>query len=339
MALRTPPSWLQQSSHPAENDRLTMQAIFNTTGIIGASSLAVTAQGSPNMTVNVATGWGAVVGTTQSNMGVYTFYNDATTVLTITTADPTNPRIDRIVATISDAYYSGSTNNVAFQVLAGTPAGSPTAPATPANSISLATIAVAAGATSITSGNITDTRVATTTSLVDTSSFITATGVATLSNKTLTSPVINTATSTGGTFTTPTLASPVISGAALEAAYTTGTGFAGYTFYVTTNGAVQYSTGSATANGTLNITSTSGVTLNTLMAINQSITIALLVTNGGTAYYPTAYQIDGSAVTPKWASGTAPTAGNTSAIDVYTLTIIKTASATYTVLANQTKFA
>jgi hypothetical protein len=319
MALRTPPSWLQQGSHPAENDRLTMQAIFNTTGIIGASSMAISAQGSPNMTVNAAAGWAAIVGTTQSNMGVYVAYNDAPTVLTITTANPTNPRIDRIVATVNDAYYTGATNNVTFTVIAGTPAGSPSAPAIPANSISLATVAVAAAATSITAGNITDTRVATTSTLVDTSTFVSLTGVQTLTNKTLTSPVIN--------------------GAALEAAFTTGTGFAGYTFLATTNGAVQFSTANATANGTINITSASGVTLNSVMAVNQSITLALLVTNGATAYYPTAYQIDGSTVTPKWAGGTAPAGGNVSSIDVYTFTIIKTASATFTMLASQTKFA
>lgn len=319
MALRTPPSWLQQGSHPAENDRLTTQAIFSTTGIIGSSSMAVTAQGSPNMTVNVAAGWAAIVGTTQANMGTYVAYNDATTVLTITTAPATNSRIDRIVATVNDAYYTGSTNNVTFTVIAGTVSATPSAPATPANSISLATIAVGTAATSITSGNITDTRVLTTTSIVDTSTFITATGTATLTNKTLTSPVLN--------------------GAALEAAYTTGTGFAGYTFYATTNGAIQFSTADATANGTVNITSTSSATLNSLMAVNQSITVTLLVTNGSTAYYPTAWQIDGSSVTPKWFGGTAPTAGNASAIDVYTVTIIKTASATFTVIASQTKAA
>jgi hypothetical protein len=319
MALRTPPSWLQQGSHPAENDRLTMQAIFNTTGIIGASSMAISAQGSPNMTVNAAAGWAAIVGTTQSNMGVYVAYNDAPTVLTITTANPSNPRIDRIVATVNDAYYTGATNNVTFTVIAGTPAGSPSAPATPANSISLATVAVAAAATSITAGNITDTRVATTSTLVDTSTFVSLTGTQTLTNKTLTSPVIN--------------------GATIEAAFTTGTGFAGYTFFATTNGAVQFLTANATANGTVNITSASGVTLNSVMAVNQSMTLALLVTNGSTPYYPTAYQIDGSAVTPKWAGGTAPTGGNASSIDVYTFTIIKTASATFTVLASQSKFA
>jgi len=165
MALRTPPSWLQNGSHPAENDRLSMQAIIASTGIIGTASLAVTQAASPAMAVQVATGWGAVVGNYTTNMGVYQFYNDAATQLTVTTSNPSNPRIDRVVVTILDAYYTGSSNTVTFQVIAGTPASSPTAPAIPQNSISLATIAVAAGATSITNANITDTRVDVTTNL------------------------------------------------------------------------------------------------------------------------------------------------------------------------------
>lgn len=310
MALRTPPSWLQQGSHPAENDRLTTQALYATTGIIGASSLAVTQNGTPNMSVNVASGWAAIVGTTQSNMGVYQIYNDATTNLTITTAPVANSRIDRIVATVNDAFYSGLLNNVTFTVVAGTVAASPVAPATPANSISLATVLVGTNVTTIVTGNITDTRTQVTTNLPAPSSL-----------------------------TSPTIANATLNGATLEASYTTATGFAGYTFDATTNGAVQYITANSTASGTVNIRSTSGVSLNTLMATNQSLTIVLAVTNGATAYYPTAWQIDGSAVTPKWSGGTAPTAGNASAIDVYTLAIIKTASATYTVLASQTKFA
>ena len=165
MTLVSPPSWLQAGSYPAESDRQIQQAIYATTGIIGTSSLAVTPNSPAGMSVRVAAGWGAIVGTTQANMGVYTFYNDALTTLTVTTADPTNPRIDRVVVTVRDAYYSGAFNDVIFQVLAGTPAGSPTAPAVPANSISLATIAVAAATTSITSGNITDTREDVTTNL------------------------------------------------------------------------------------------------------------------------------------------------------------------------------
>ena len=63
------------------------------------------------------------------------------------------------------------------------------------------------------------------------------------------------------------------------------------------------------------------------------------MTQGSTAYYLNAYQVDGSSVTPKWQGGSAPTGGNASSIDSYTFTIIKTADATFTVLASQTKFA
>jgi len=75
------------------------------------------------------------------------------------------------------------------------------------------------------------------------------------------------------------------------------------------------------------------------MSTGQTVTIAFLVTQGSTAYYENVFQIDGTTVTPKWQGGTAPSSGNASAIDVYTYTITKTASATYTVLASQTKFA
>jgi hypothetical protein len=175
MTLVSPPSWLQAGSYPAESDRLTTQALYATTGIIGSSSLAVTQNSPAGMSVRVAAGWAAIIGTTQANMGAYVAYNDAQTTLTVTTADPTNPRIDRVVVTVRDAYYTGAFNDVIFQVLAGTPAGSPTAPAVPANSISLATIAVGAGVTSILTANITDTRVAVTSNL-DISSLPSQTG-------------------------------------------------------------------------------------------------------------------------------------------------------------------
>ena len=74
------------------------------------------------------------------------------------------------------------------------------------------------------------------------------------------------------------------------------------------------------------------------MATGQSLTVAFLVTQGATAYYNNVVQIDGTTVTPKWQGGTAPSAGNASGIDVYQYTIIKTASATYTVLASLTQY-
>jgi hypothetical protein len=165
MTVRTPPSWLQNGSHPAENDRLTTQALWATTGIINSASLLVTQNTPAGLSVVVASGWAAIVGTTQANMGTYVTYNDAAAVLSLNTADPTNPRIDLVCATVNDAYYTGSLNNVVLQVVAGTPAGSPVAPALPANSITLATIAVGAGATAITNANITDTRVLVTTNI------------------------------------------------------------------------------------------------------------------------------------------------------------------------------
>ena len=165
MALRNPPSWLQNGSHPAENDRLTMQAIWATTGIIQPSSLAVTANSPAGMSVLVASGWAVIVGNYQPNMGVYNLYNDATQQLTINLADPVNPRIDVVVATVYDSYYTGSADDVVLQVVQGTPSVSPTPPAVPSNSLVLAYVAVGAAVGSITSGNITDERVTATTSL------------------------------------------------------------------------------------------------------------------------------------------------------------------------------
>jgi hypothetical protein len=159
MALRTPPSWLQNGSHPAENDRLTTQAIWASSGVARTNDLLVSASSPAAMTVSVAAGWAAILGTYQANMGVYIAYNDAATTATITAANPTNPRIDLVCITVSDAAYTGALNTVAINVVAGTPAVSPVVPSTPTNSIALARVAVAAGATTITSGNITDVRV------------------------------------------------------------------------------------------------------------------------------------------------------------------------------------
>lgn len=162
MALRTPPSWLQNGSHTAENDRLTANQItWAQTGVRRTNDLVVSQSGTPGMSVSIAAGWAAILGTSTATQGVYIAYNDAAVSGTITTADATNPRIDRVCLTVSDSAYTGSTNTVAVNVVAGTPAGSPVAPATPANSISLATVLVGAGVTSILNANITDTRVRT----------------------------------------------------------------------------------------------------------------------------------------------------------------------------------
>jgi len=161
MALRTPPSWLQNGSHPAENDRLTTQAFWAQTGVRRTNDLAVSQSATPAMTVSIAAGWAVIVGDYTTNMGAYLAFNDAAVTGTITAANATNPRIDRVCLTVNDSAYTGATNNVAVNVVAGTPAGTPVAPSTPVNSISLATVAVGAGVTTIITANITDTRVRT----------------------------------------------------------------------------------------------------------------------------------------------------------------------------------
>jgi hypothetical protein len=101
---------------------------------------------------------------------------------------------------------------------------------------------------------------------------------------------------------------------------------------------VWYYTTNATANHTLNFRYSSGATLSSVLAVGDAITLVWLNTNGATAYYPNVIQIDGTTVTPKVPA--AISAGNASAIDAYTFTIIKTAATpTYTVLETQTKFA
>ena len=103
--------------------------------------------------------------------------------------------------------------------------------------------------------------------------------------------------------------------------------------------AVLNFTSNAAANYTLNIRGDGSNSLDSIMDTGESITIAHIVKQGGTAYYNSAVQIDGSSVTPEWQGGSAPSSGNTDSLDVYSYTIIKTGSATFTVLASQTQFA
>ena len=142
-----------------------------------------------------------------------------------------------------------------------------------------------------------------------------------------------------------TISNPVISGVtsinAIEESVTlAATSASGTVVYdVLTNNAITYYTSNASANWTLNIRGNSGTTLNSMLNTGQSLTIAFAVTNGATAYRQTALQIDGSSVTPKWQGGSAPTTGNTNSIDIYSITIIKTGNAAFTVWESQTRFA
>ena len=107
---------------------------------------------------------------------------------------------------------------------------------------------------------------------------------------------------------------------------------------VLTQAVLNY-TSDAAANWTLNIRGDGSNSLDSIMDTGESITIAHIVKQGSSAYYNSAVQVDGSSITPEWSGGSAPSAGNASSLDVYTYTIIKTGSATFTALASQTQFA
>jgi hypothetical protein len=102
---------------------------------------------------------------------------------------------------------------------------------------------------------------------------------------------------------------------------------------------ILYYTSNASANWTTNITFSSGTTMNTAMSTGQTMTVTFWVTQGATAYYNNLVWVDGAVtgVTTKWLGG-APTAGNASGIDVYTYSVTKTGSATFTVLATVAQF-
>ena len=143
---------------------------------------------------------------------------------------------------------------------------------------------------------------------------------------------------TAPTLTNAVLANPIFQGPeerlSVSATAATGT----VALDVLTSGILYY-TSNASANWTLNVRGSSGATLNDSLATNDSITVVFFVTNGATPYYQTGFQIDGSAVTPKWQNGTAPAAGNANSIDIYSYTIVKTGNAAFTAFGSQTKFA
>lgn len=160
------PAWLDGPNYNGLDLR---QFSVMATGYATASSGALVSRGgvrnqpaagavaaSSGMTVT-CDGFSAVVpNSTSSTNGAYQVTSMSRQNLTLTASDPVNPRIDLIVAYVQDLGNSSSAAYVG--TVDGTPAASPSAPSAPSNSITLAQIAVAANAASITSGNITDKR-------------------------------------------------------------------------------------------------------------------------------------------------------------------------------------
>lgn len=115
----------------------------------------VTAPGGMSVGVNAGT---FVVPSSTSGQGAYMFSLVSSTTLDVATADPSNPRIDLVVAVIND--NGDDTSDCEIDILTGTPTAGATlsnltgGPAAPTNSLDLGWVLVPAGATAVVSGDL-----------------------------------------------------------------------------------------------------------------------------------------------------------------------------------------
>lgn len=159
MALRNPPTWLQQGSHMAVDDRLMLQSVVPHGGVADIGSMYVRQTPAPSMTVEIDSGGAFVQGTQLFNQGMYHCFNEAPIEISIAPASAQYPRIDLVVLRVYDAEVSASINECRFEVITGSAAVVPITPPLPVNSIPLATVEVPAEATQILGVNIADERI------------------------------------------------------------------------------------------------------------------------------------------------------------------------------------
>lgn len=266
------------------------------------------------VTVKNSTGSGVIVPAGKSMF----VFNTGSDVVEVVTALATGTVIPVANGGTGVTTSTGSTSVVlsASPALTGTPTAPTAAPGT--NTTQIATTAFVTAATGT----------------LGTMSTQNANAVA-ITGGAINGTTIGATTPSSGAFTSLNASGVTSLGETTTVSATVATGTINYD--VITQGVLYY-TSNASANWTVNFRGNGSTSLNTLMAVGETRTVTFLVTQGGTAYYNNAVTVDGSSVTPKWQGGTAPTAGNTSGIDVYTYSIIKTASATFTVLASQTQF-
>lgn len=172
MAVINPPGFLQNAgaTHTASQMRswfgILLGPASGAASLVAAggvspylgNKLLVTQSGSPAMSIVVKSGGAYLPGTENGTQGDYAVMNDADFTIAVTNNASGLARVDSVFFKVQDTQYSGGVDSSSLVVVAGTPAGSPVAPAAPANSLRLANIAVANGAASITNANITDTR-------------------------------------------------------------------------------------------------------------------------------------------------------------------------------------
>lgn len=141
MAERNPPSWTQGGSHSAENDRAFMAAMVQAEGVAGPGDLRVSFTSGLGLSIAAGTCWVQTDSAALANM--YHCVNDANLAKTLSSNGSGNPRKSIVVAKVNDNFYDGSgLNTWTITLVDGTPAATPVDPATPTNSLKLASITV-----------------------------------------------------------------------------------------------------------------------------------------------------------------------------------------------------
>jgi hypothetical protein len=145
------PKWLQAGVYPARLDRHVIEELFRRQNRV-MRGLQVTARGAgANFTVDISAGSAVVIGTTQADQGAYICRSTAIESLAAS-ATPAATRTDSVYLVVNDPNAGGAAgDNFTFAWVDG--GGAP-----PADSVLLATVARAAGESSIANGAITDKR-------------------------------------------------------------------------------------------------------------------------------------------------------------------------------------
>ena len=102
------------------------------------------------------------------------------------------------------------------------------------------------------------------------------------------------------------------------------------------NGMVHYFTTAETTTATPNIVSTAGI--NTEMAVGDTMSV-VIITTAAAAGYAASVTVDGGGELLKWVGGTAPAAGGSSGLDIYSYQVIKTGNGAFTIIGNLTNAA
>lgn len=161
MAATTISAPQQAVSMPAVDLRQLLGALVTTEGLRATGDLLVAQRAAgANMSVDVAAGTAVVKDDHASGGGFYGYTLATSTNFTVTGADATNPRVDRVVVKVLDSFLGDASNTMGVTVIAGTPTSGATlvnlngAAAVPGSTLLLANVLVPAASTSVTTANI-----------------------------------------------------------------------------------------------------------------------------------------------------------------------------------------